>query len=383
MKIVHFCLSNFFIDGRLYQENELVREHARAGHDVLVVASTETFDEQGHTHYTFAREYVGEEGVRIIRLPYRRWMPSSVARKIRSHPGVRKILEDFAPDAIMFHGSSGWELRTVARYVGAHPGTVFNIDSHSDAINSAHGWISREILHRRFYAPILRKAMQQSGPLLCVSLTVMDFAHEVYGVPRERLEFFPLGGHIPDDEIRAAHRHEVRRRLGIAEDDIMIVQSGKQNRLKKLPESLRALYAVDNPKLRLVIAGVLQEDVRAECEALIAADPRVTFLGWQGPDELTALLCASDVYLQPGTQSATMQHSLCCGCAIILDALPAHLPYVQDRGWLIESDDHLREAIRGAAEADIDKMKHASVALARKMLDYSVLAERVLKGHAL
>lgn len=378
MKIVHFCLSNFFIDGRLYQENELVREHARAGHDVLVVASTETFDERGYTHYTLAREYVGEEGVRVIRLPYRRWMPSSIARKIRSHPGVRKILEDFAPDAIMFHGSSGWELRTVARFVGAHPGTVFNIDSHSDAINSAHGWISREILHRRFYAPILRKAMQQSGPLLCVSLTVMDFAHEVYGVPRDRLEFFPLGGQIPDYEIRAAHRHEVRRRLGIAEDDIMIVQSGKQNRLKKLPESLRALYAVDNPKLRLVIAGVLQEDVRAECEALIAADPRVKFLGWQGADELTALLCASDVYLQPGTQSATMQHSLCCGCAVILDALPAHKPYVDGNGWLVATSGQLSDTLSILESDNLEARKSASLAFARRALDYAALSQRVL-----
>ena len=382
MKIIHFCLSSFFIDGLLYQENELVQEHARAGHDVLVVASTETFDERGYTHYTHAREYIGEDGVRVMRLPYRRWMASSVARKVRSHPGVRKILEDFAPDAIMFHGSAGWELLTVARYVRAHPEVVFNIDSHSDAINSAHGWISREILHRRFYAPILRKAMQQSGPLLCVGLTVMDFAQDVYDVPPDRLEFYPLGGQIPDDETRAGHRHRVRRRLGIAEDDIMIVQSGKQNRLKKLPKTLRALSAVDNPRLRLVITGVLQEDVREECEPLIAADPRVMFLGWQGPDDLTALLCAADVYLQPGSQSATMQHSICCGCAVILDDIPAHEPYVNGNGWLISSDNDLQQVLQGISEARIDDMKATSVALARRMLNYSVLAEHVLMAQA-
>lgn len=380
MKIVHFCLSSFFIDGRLYQENELVREHAQAGHDVLVVASTETFDELGHTHYTQAREYVGEEGVRVIRLPYRRWIPSSIARKIRSHPGVRKILEDFAPDAIMFHGSSGWELQTVRLYARAHPQVVFNIDSHSDAINSGQGWISREILHRRFYAPILRKAMQQSGPLLCVSLTVIDFAHEVYGVPHDRLEFFPLGGRIPDDETRAVHRKEVRQRLGIAVNDIMIVQSGKQNRLKKLPESLRALSAVDNPRLRLVIAGVLQEDVRAECEALIAADRRVMFLGWQDPDELTALLCAADVYLQPGTQSATMQHSLCCGCAVILDAIPAHEIYVDGNGWLVRTQSDLVAALREAWDANLLALKACSLDFAKQKLDYTALKNRPLVG---
>jgi len=208
----------------------------------------------------------------------------------------------------------------------------------------------------------------------------MDFAHEVYGVPRDRMEFYPLGGQIPDDETRSAHRHEVRQRLGLAADDIMIVQSGKQNRLKKLPESLRALSAVDNPRLRLVIAGVLQEDVRAECEALIAADPRVTFLGWQGPDELTALLCAADVYLQPGTQSVTMQHSLCCGCAVILDAIPAHESYIDGTGWLVRNHSDLVEALQGLRGANLPELEARSLDFARRKLDYSALGNRLLIG---
>lgn len=378
MKILHFCLSSFYVDGRLYQENELVREHVRAGHDVLVVASTETFDERGHTHYTQACDYVGGEGARVVRLPYRRVLPLSLARKARSFEGVRKILDAFAPDVIMFHGASAWELRNVARYVRLHPEVIFYIDSHADAFNSGQSWVSRELLHRRFYAPILRRAMERSGPLLCVSLTVIDFAHEVYGISHDRMEFYPLGGQIPSCEERAAHRDEVRQRLGIGEDQILVVQSGKQNRLKKLPASLRALAAVENADLRLVVAGVLQDDVREECESLIAADPRVTFLGWQGSHDLTALLCAADIYLQPGSQSATMQHSLCCGCAVILYALPAHAAYINGNGWLVSSDYDLQQAIQGAAEVDISKMKSASITLARKMLDYSILAQRIL-----
>jgi len=380
VKVVHFCLSSFFIDGSLYQDNELVIQHVRSGHEVLVVASTEVFDDRGHVQYTQPGDYTGAEGARVIRLPYCRGLPLSVARKVRSYPGVRKILDDFAPDVIMFHGASAWELRTVACYTRAHPGVILHIDSHSDAINSGQSWVSRELLHRRFYAPILRRAMALSGPLLCVSLTVMDFAHEVYGISRDRLEFYPLGGQIPSDEARAAHRYEVRQRLDIADDEIMIVQSGKQNRLKKLPQSLRALAKVDNPKLRLVIAGVLQDDVRAECEALIAADPRVLFLGWQKPDDLSALLCAADVYLQPGTQSATMQHSLCCGCAVILDDLAAHKPYVDGNGWLVGFEKQLETVLDKLVETDLEALSLASLSFARRKLDYTALAERLLSG---
>ena len=379
MKIVHFCLSSFFIDGRLYQENELVIEHVRSEHEVLVVASTEVFDDRGHVQYTQPGDYTGVEGARVIRLPYRRGIPLSLARKVRSYPGVRKILDDFAPDVIMFHGSSAWELRTVARYARVHPKVIFHIDSHSDAINSGQNWVSRELLHRRFYAPILRRAMVRSAPLLCVSLTVMDFAHEVYGIPRDRLEFYPLGGQIPSDEARAAHRTTVRQRLGIGEDQIIIVQSGKQDRLKKLPESLRALAEVENPDLRLVIAGVLQDDVREECEVLIAADPRVTFLGWQGPDDLTALLCAADVYLQPGRQSATMQHSICCGCAVILDNVSAHEPYVNGNGWLVNTYTQLVAALNELRSSDLKGLRSTSVNFALRTLDYRVLSQKILE----
>lgn len=378
MKILHFCLSSFFIDNRLYQENELVLEHVRAGHEVLVVASTEVFDPLGNVAYTEPGTYVGPEGARVIRLPYRKWLPHALARRLRSYPGVRAILDSFRPDVIMFHGSSAWELLTVAAYVRDNPATIFNIDSHSDAINSGNSFLSREILHRRFYAPILRFAMRYSGPLLCVSLTMMDFASEVYRIPRNRMEFFPLGGRLPDVRACEEMRWSKRRELGISDDDILIVQSGKQNRLKKLPQSLRAFAQVVDPRLHLAVAGVLQDDIAAECTALMAADKRVRFLGWLDPNALTELLCAADVYLQPGTQSATMQHSLCCGCAMILDALPAHEPYINGNGWLVSSDNDLKQAIQECGEVRIDLMKSASVALARRMLDYSVLSQRIL-----
>ena len=59
MKILHCCLSCFYIDGYSYQENELIREHVQAGHDVLVLASTESFDETQKKTYLNPGEYIG------------------------------------------------------------------------------------------------------------------------------------------------------------------------------------------------------------------------------------------------------------------------------------------------------------------------------------
>ena len=42
MRILHLCLSCFYIDGYNYQENILPRINHEDGHDVRILASTET-----------------------------------------------------------------------------------------------------------------------------------------------------------------------------------------------------------------------------------------------------------------------------------------------------------------------------------------------------
>ncbi len=378
MRIVHICLSSFFIDGHLYQENELVIRHVADGHDVTVVASTETYDTAGRVTYVQPGRYTGVEGATIIRLPYRWSALPLLARKLRAHPGLVSILEGIEPDVIMFHGCAAWELRNVSRYVRRRPQVIFHIDTHADAGNSARGWFSREILHRRYYGKILKDAMSVSGPLLYVATSAMDFAAEVYGISRERMEFYPLGGSIPSHDDYKRMRKLCRERLNLTDSDILIAQSGKQGREKMLAQSLRAFSRVENPRLRFVIVGVLQEEIRQECETLISADSRVRFLGWQNASLLTELLCGADIYLQPGTQSATMQHSLCCRCAVILADIPSHQPYLRGNGWLVRDEAGIERSMREASIAIVDKMSLESERVAHALLDYRILSKRVL-----
>lgn len=380
MKIMHACLSNFYIDNLAYQENQLVEQHVKDGHDVLVVASTEIYDDNGKIIYTKPDDYIGADGARVIRLPYRKIAPFWIRSKIRSYPGVRKILDDFKPDAILFHGTAGWELRTVAAYVRDNPGTIFYIDSHGDPSNTARGFVSREILHKIYYRSCLQKALPQARKVLCVSTEIMDYVQELYAVPADMVEFYPLGGHPLPDEAYEERRRLTREKMGLAPDAILVVQSGKQTRRKKLLESLKAFSAVPDSRLRFVVAGVIQEDIRVEAERLMASDPRTHFAGWQSPEQLTDLLCAADIYLQPGTQSATMQHALCCRCAVILQDWRSHTPYVKGNGWLIEDREHaIENALRSSCLDDkIRLMKNISYKIALEILDYKKISKRIL-----
>ena len=381
MKILHLCLACFYIDNSLYQENELVREHVAMGHIVRVIASTETMSADGKLTYTKAGQYMGSDGAVVKRLPYSRMLPEKVMRKLRMHPGVYEELEAFAPDVIVFHGACGWELRTVKRYVDANPAVRFWVDSHEDANNSARGFVSREILHKRYYGPILRASLPNHHPILCISLETMDFVRDTYGIPAEKLEFFPLGGRpLPDAEYRQ-RRSSKRQELGLLDHEVMLFQSGKFDKLKRLRATLAAFIQNSDQDLKLFLSGVItKSENKEEIEAIMATDGRIRFLGWSNSAEMIDLLAATDVYLQPGSQSVTMQNSLCQRCAVVIDDVKSHQPYVRGNGYLTKSGRDLGAILQSISENKpaLQDMQERSYAIAKDMLDYSAQAKKLV-----
>ncbi len=380
MKIIHLCVSCFYIDSMSYQENELVREHVKAGHEVLVIASTENHGKDKQVCYEEPNEYMGQEGAKVIRLAYEGF-PHAIAKKLRKHKSVYKLIKNFKPDAILFHGMCGPEILTVAKYKKDNPHVKFYADSHEDHNNSAQGFISKEILHKLYYAPMARRAAPYIEKILCVNVASMQFMHELYKIDKQKLEFFPLAGTPLTPSIITEKSAHTRKELGLLKRHIIFVQSGKQTRRKKLIESLRAFSKTENKDMRFLIVGQLFEDIEQEAKVLIAADKRIVFLGWKTAEQLTDILCAADIYLQPGTQSSTMQHSLCCGCAIIIDDVPSHAPYHVDNGWLINPDNSLNSIFEKieVSTNQIKTMGENSNHYAHEMLDYTVLAKRILK----
>lgn len=379
MRILHLCLSNFYVDGFSYQENELVRQHVHDGHVVEVIASTEVIGSNGALSHQPSGRYLGTDGAMVERIPYRQFAPRAIMAKLRIHPGVWARIEAFKPDVMLFHCACGWEIRTAARYVRANPHVKLYVDSHEDFYNSARGWISKWLLHYWYYRPILISNLDVIAKVLPVAMSCFDFLRDFYRVPEHKLEFFPLGGVVLDDDEYFSARFEMRAKLSIGPDDVLIVQSGKIDSTKKLVEALEAFGDVDDPSMRFVVAGLVHDDIKARVDELVAKDSRVTILGWQSAESLHALLCAADVYCQPGTQSATMQMSVASRCAIILDDIASHTPYMHSNGWLVGRKISLHQALEAVSQDKIAlaAMQENSHTLALRMLDYRQLAERI------
>ena len=379
MKIVHLCLSCFYIDGYAYQENQLVAQHVADGHEVTVIASTESFGADKKPCYLTPGDYMGTDQARVIRLPYRRGLPHRVAAKIRAFPRVMELLESLQPDVILFHGLCGWELNTAARYKRNHPTIRLYADCHEDFNNSARTWASKWLLHYVFYRPILKRCLPEIYKVLCVTVESISFSRDFYGVDESLLELFPLGGHVFEDKEYAMVRATVRAQLGVGFTDIVLVQSGKLDATKKLPDALRSFSLVPDANLRYLIAGHITSDMHSEVQSLIEADARVRHLGWIEPEALRRLLCAADVYVQPFGQTATTQMSLCCRCAIIAQDLPSHRALFCHNGFLTNEQNDLATAFKDViANADrLASMQQASGEYAERHLDYRSLARRI------
>jgi 1,2-diacylglycerol 3-alpha-glucosyltransferase len=378
MKIIHICLSNYYIDGWNYQENCLVREHIRTGHDVTVIASTEVIGEDNHIKYISAGQYVGTEGELIIRLPYRKFLPHLLGAKLRAHPGVRRILDLIKPDAILFHGTCGWELITVSSYIKQNKNCTFYVDSHEDKHNSARNFLSYWFLHKIYYRLILQYSLIYIKKILCYSLESIDFCNSVYKISRDRLEFFPLGGFPLEDTEYKSLRLLSRNRWGASEDQIIIVQLGKLVRKKKLLTSLQAFVLNKNPQLRFYIAGWVPPEDMKEVASFIGSDTRIRYLGWLPSDELEKTLCGADVFLQPAYQTVTTQMSICCRCAVIVEDVLSHKPFVDGNGWLVNPETQLLEIFNQLEVSTVNNMKIRSNQIGIDILDYKKMAQRVL-----
>lgn len=379
MKILHLMLASFYIDHYNYQENALPRQNKGDGNDVEIIASCFTFNAEGKGTYLRPSKYENEDGIPVIRLQYRKIFSHGILRRVRTYPGVYKLIEAFHPDVIMFHGCSSWELLTVAKYKKKHPSVRLYVDNHADQNNSGQGFVSNVIQHRCFYKPILHRALQYIDKVFYLSIECGDFLRDVYSIPDKHLEFYPLGGKIITAEERKSISLSIQTSNGVDENNIIFCHSGKMDAKKRTAEIIRAFSKIDDTRMRLWLFGSLADDIKSEILALIDNDNRISFMGWKKPEELTQYLCATDMYIQLGGQSATMQNALCCGCAIMLYPHKSHEPYVQHNGFFIRTEEDMILTFNNISSnpEQLKRMQSASFVVARKLLDYKKLAARL------
>lgn len=322
MKVLHLCLGNFFIDNCSYQENMLPKYHVKQGHEVLVIASLETYDEKGECAFIKKpSSYKDENGFNVIRLAYKK--PTAWNCFFRHYKGLKKEIELFKPDIIFSHNLSFGDTPVVRNYIRKHPEVKLYADNHGDFINSARNFLSRHILHPviwRHYAKVLEPYLEK-----CYGVTPMRcrFLKEMYHITPEIVEYLPLG--VDDEAIpqdRLAVKRRIRNELSIHDQDILIFTGGKIDRLKNIHILIEAFEKIAKSNLHLVICGVLTPEMSFLEETIKAHQSNIHYLGWCDAPRVMDCLVASDFVCFPGTHSTLWEQSIGVGLPAIFKRWP-------------------------------------------------------------
>lgn len=378
MKILHLCLASHYTEGMTYQDNQLADQNAADGHEVVVISDCYRY--AGHVLEEVDEEdIILSSGVRLIRMKYDLVVNRLFSEKIRKVARLRAFLEGFNPDVILFHGVAGYEMLTVSAYKQSHPEVKLYIDSHEDYHNSGTFWFSLFFQYKVFNRWIVRKIRRNVDKFLYLSYESKTFLREVYGLDDNEMEFYPLGGNIVDPDTKALFKNQVRSQLGLSRGDVLIVHSGKFAREKRTQELLETFASVAGEQLKLILIGSIPDEMKSVLQPLLDADKRVRFLGWMNSGELVKYLAAADLYVQPGTQSATMQNAICCGTPVALYPYESHKPYIAGNGLLIANDVDYSVMFSELAcnKFDLSGMSNASYVIANELLDYKKLASRL------
>lgn len=379
MKIVHLCLSCFFIDNYSYQENMLPKYHVKMGHDVTVIASLVSFNKEGKPCLLPSpSERIDEDGYKVIRLGYKE--PIKINRILRKYQGFYETLVKEKPDVIFTHGVAMAAVSTLIRYLKENPNVKLYGDHHGDYINSATTFLSKHVLHKIVWRHYVKKL----EPYLtkCYGVTPMRcrFLKEMYHLNPNIIEFLPMGVDdeaIPED--RTAVRDAVRKELGIPPNAFLIMTGGKIDQRKNTHVLLEAIKRIDNPNLHLVICGVLAPEMEYLKEQF---DSRIHYLGWCNAQRVMDCMVASDMACFPGTHSTLWEQAVGVGLPAVLKRWDemTHMD-VNGNCTFVKGEDlaELQEVIEQMLVKDVYREQKAKSEEAATFFLYSDIAKKAIE----
>lgn len=379
MRILHVIPGDNFTEGMGYKDNYLAAINVQDGHDVLILSSCKTWKDS-KIEYTTPCDNIMDDGVRLIRRKYKKYINDHVSSKLRVLDDAYAVVEDFRPDVIRVLNPHNFTLPIIVEYKKKHPQIKLYVDSHQEYYNSGTGFLSYWVFHKFLVRRMLKSSLDYINKVFyCLEGTKL-FLQEMYDIPSSKMEFYPMGGIIRDDDERQIIRKRVRETLRIKENEIMMVHSGKMTAGKRTKEMLEALAEVTNRSFRLVLIGSIPKDMEPILTPLIEADNRVIFLGWKTAEELEEYIIAGDIYLQPGTASATIYKALCAGSALVVAPdIKGYDEFMKGVGWYGKTKEEFARIFDEISEEPLilREMGDRALMIAREAFDYRTLAARL------
>lgn len=313
MKIVHLCLASFYIDNYSYQENLLPKYHKLAGHDVTIIASLVSFSDKGKPILLDREaEYNTAEGCKVYRMDYRH--PFYVInRRFRKYTKLESLLNKETPDLIFIHGVQFADILSVIKYKEKNPKTRLLCDNHADWINSARGFLSKNILHKVIWKYYAKKAEPYIDKFYGVTPVRCEFLSKMYGISASKIELLVMGVDdkiIPSQLERNHIKKRIKKELHLNDNDFLIITGGKIDSNKNIHILADVLVKYQN--IHLIIFGNVLPEMKEMMDKYFKK-ANIHYVGWLDSRQTTEYFIASDLAFFPGTHSVLWEQAVGIG----------------------------------------------------------------------
>lgn len=314
MKIVHLCLSSVYIDNYSYQENMLPKYHILQGHEVTVIASLVSFDSNGKKCLIEAESSkITEEGFKVLRIDYKR--PFYKFNKfVRYYKDTYRLLVQEKPDLLFIHDFSFMDIKKVIKYVSINKEVKIFVDCHTDYINSAQTWISKNMFHHiiwRYYAKIISPYVEKFygvTPLRC------DFLRDAYKIDENKIELLVMGvdDALLEKKDKIAIKQFFFQSLGIDDSDFVIVTGGKIDERKNIHLVMQAVNELKQKNIKLIIFGTVAPEMKTFFDSLLVSKS-IIYIGWLNVEDIIDCFISADLIVFPGTHSVLWEQAVGIG----------------------------------------------------------------------
>lgn len=393
MKIVH--LMGYFVPEFGYQEYYIAKQHKKMGHDVYVIASDtiypfsnikKMFKDVGITIETRKRKSGFEviDGLKVHWLPHIIEYSDFILCK-----GVGKVLKEIKPDIVFAHESRQGLTCQAAPYK-EKLGFKLVTDQH-DFYHKIPGKIKsllRNIEYFGFRKFLIDYNFRKSDKIIAVTKHTREFLMKTHKINPKKIELIELGADIDTFHYKKNEAVELRKKLGIKKDEVIMMFVGTIYRRKNLELLIKTFNEIyKDYKTRLLIVGEGEKEYMDELKDLarkLKLGNKVIFNGFAKRKELPVYYSMVDIGVWPANNSVSITEAMACKLpVVIVDWQMSHL-VSHNNGFKFPFDD--KKALKDCLLKLIKnkklrkKMGENSYKAATKYYSYKTIAKKFLEA---
>lgn len=400
MRIAHVVA--YFQPQLGYQEYYLALEQQRLGHEVHVITSDRYTPWKG----VWEREddriagsgVFNEEGLTVHRLQCHFEFGAYVVTK-----RLKETLGDLEPDVV--HGHD------VQSIMAAQPafskstlGYAYVLDTHIFLHRYVYRNLRGKVIYYALKKLIFNRAVEKADAIVGVTPACRRWFSDEFSLSPSMIRVIPLGADLDLFKPLSEERKAGRNRLGVNEDDVLVVHVGRIAREDLIDMLLSAITKTRLPlkKVKVLLVGSGDEAYAEELRTLAdGLGINLSFAGLVHRKEVRTIYNAADIGVWLSRQPISIIEAIAAGLPVIIprEYPPGNYPYADnvserhlieynnglcfDEGNLSELTSCLSAMIK---DADMRlQMRRRARRLAEDMFDwrkismeYSVLYEEVL-----